>query len=81
MKSTGMVRKLDHLGRLVLPIELRRNLGIEAGDPIEFYVDGDKVILKKFNNSCVFCGEKENVQQYKDKYICKKCKDDLINKP
>ena len=54
MKSTGIIRKIDDLGRVVLPIELRRNMGIDERDPIEIYVEGDMIILKKFQPSCIF---------------------------
>ena len=56
MKSTGIVRKVDELGRIVLPIELRRTMGIEVKDALEIYVDGDHIVLKKYEPSCVFCG-------------------------
>ena len=73
MKETGIVRKVDELGRVVLPIELRRTLDIAEKDPLEIYVDGDQVILKKYTPSCVFCGDTGNVTKYKDKMICKAC--------
>lgn len=61
MKSTGVVRKMDHLGRIVFPIELRRNLNLNEGDPVEIYVEGDNIILKKYNPGCHCCGEMKNV--------------------
>ncbi len=73
MKSTGMVRKVDELGRVVLPIELRRTFGIEIKDPLEIYVDENTIILKKHEPDCIFCGEAKNVVNYKGKNICKKC--------
>lgn len=73
MKSTGIVRKIDELGRIVLPMELRRTLGIDAKDGVEIYVDQDAVILKKFNRSCTFCGEREDLKEFKDKLICPAC--------
>ena len=57
MKSTGVVRKVDELGRIVLPIELRRSLDIAEKDALEIYVDGEQVVLKKYQPACVFCGE------------------------
>ena len=66
MKSTGIVRKVDELGRIVLPIELRRTLGIDIKDAIEIYVDNSTIVLKKYEPTCVFCGESENVPNYKD---------------
>lgn len=73
MKSTGIVRKVDELGRIVLPIELRRTLGIDEKDALEIYVDGASVILRKYAPSCVFCGEADNVVSYMGKNICKNC--------
>ena len=75
MKSTGIVRKVDELGRVVIPIELRRTLQIEERDALEIYVDGEKIILKKYEPACIFCGNAENVQNFKEKNICKDCLD------
>ena len=71
------MRKVDELGRVVLPIELRRTLDIAEKDALEIYVDGDAVILKKYAPSCVFCGNTKSVTRYKDKNICKSCLQDL----
>lgn len=73
MKSTGIVRKVDELGRIVLPIELRRNLGIEERDPLEIYVDEGCIILKKYEPACVFCGNTEDVTTFHDKTVCRAC--------
>ncbi len=73
MKSTGIVRKVDELGRIVLPIELRRTLNIEIKDALEIYVDGDQIILKKYEPACVFCGDARNVENFKGKNICENC--------
>lgn len=73
LKSTGIVRKVDELGRIVIPIELRRNLGIEEKDSLEIYVDDGCVILKKYEPACVFCGETENVRTFHDKTVCRAC--------
>lgn len=78
MKSTGIVRKVDELGRVVLPIELRRTLGIDEKDALEIYVDSDKIILKKYEPACVFCGNAENVQNFKGKNICRECTNAMI---
>ncbi|MCL2752744.1 MAG: AbrB/MazE/SpoVT family DNA-binding domain-containing protein [Defluviitaleaceae bacterium] len=72
MKSTGIVRKVDELGRVVLPIELRKTLHIEVRDPLEIFVDGDRVILKKYEPSDIFTGEMEDLVEYKGKKISKK---------
>ncbi|HBN11507.1 MAG TPA: AbrB family transcriptional regulator [Ruminococcus sp.] len=73
MKTTGIVRKIDELGRIVLPIELRRTLGIGERDSIEIYVDGESIILKKYKTSCVFCSETDNLIDFKGKSICPSC--------
>lgn len=73
MKSTGIVRKVDELGRIVLPIEMRRTLGIEERDPLEIYVDGDCVILKKVQTACVFCGSTKDVLSFEGKNVCLDC--------
>lgn len=73
MKSTGIVRRVDELGRIVIPIELRNKLEIAEKDPIEIYVDGSSIILKKHEETCVFCGSTKNVVEYKGKLICTKC--------
>lgn len=77
MKSTGIVRKVDELGRIVLPIELRRTLEIDEKDSLEIYVDGNSVILRKYQPSCVFCGEADDVTVFKGKNICQKCLKEL----
>lgn len=73
MKSTGIVRKVDELGRVVLPIELRRNLNIEEKDSLEIYVDGNSVILKKYEPDCIFCGNAKDVTNFRGKNICSAC--------
>ena len=73
MKATGIVRKVDELGRIVLPIEIRRNLDIEERDPVEIYLDGDKIILQKFEPSCIFCGSARKLIQYQGKNVCQSC--------
>ena len=73
MKSTGIVRKVDELGRIVLPIELRRNLGIDEKDALEIYVEGSSVILKKYQPSSVFCENDSDIISYKVKNICRDC--------
>ena len=72
MKSTGIVRKLDELGRFTLPIELRRNLNVNERDPLEIFVDDDKIILKKYDPSDIFTGEMEDLVEYRGKKVSKK---------
>jgi transcriptional pleiotropic regulator of transition state genes len=80
MKSTGIVRRVDELGRIVLPIELRRTLEIAEKDALEIYVDGESVILKKYQPACIFCGNAKDVLNYKGKNICPACMKELSEK-
>jgi len=73
MKATGITRKIDELGRIVLPIELRRSLEIGEKDPLEIYVEDVKIILRKYKSACVFCGNEDNIIEYKGKNICADC--------
>lgn len=73
MKSTGIVRKVDELGRVVIPIELRRTLGIKIKDALEIYVDGEKIVLKKYEPACIFCGSADNVKQFSGRIVCEDC--------
>jgi transcriptional pleiotropic regulator of transition state genes len=75
--TSGVVRRVDELGRIVIPIELRRTMGIEEKDALEIYVDGDKIILKKYEPACIFCGNAEDVTNYKGKNMCKSCMTEL----
>lgn len=80
MKSTGVVRKVDELGRVVIPIELRRTLGIGEKDSMEIYVDGDKIILKKYEPGCTFCGSVQDVVNFMGKNVCKSCLERMASK-
>ncbi|WP_010271401.1 AbrB/MazE/SpoVT family DNA-binding domain-containing protein [Paenibacillus senegalensis] len=80
MKATGIVRRVDHLGRIVIPVELRRTLGIQTadgpidGDSLEIYMDGERIILKKYAPGCHLCGEAGlPLQTVMSKPICGKC--------
>ena len=73
MKSTGIVRKVDELGRIVIPIELRRTLGIDVKDALEIYVDGEKIVLKKYEPACLFCGSADDVKHYLNRIVCHEC--------
>lgn len=79
MKSTGIVRNIDELGRVVVPKELRKKLGIANTDPVEIYVEGEKIILTKYHPACHFCGSVDNVVEFKDKIVCKTCINELSN--
>lgn len=77
MKSTGIMRRVDGLGRIVLPIEMRRALGLSTSDELEIYTEQDRIILKKYQRGCVFCSNSENLVDYKDKTVCTDCLADL----
>jgi transcriptional pleiotropic regulator of transition state genes len=79
VKSIGVVRKVDELGRVVIPIELRRNLGIAENDSMEIYVESEKIILQKYEPSCTFCGSTLDVLVFRNKNVCKECAENLIN--
>lgn len=73
IKSTGIIRKVDELGRIVIPMELRTKLGIQEKDPIEIFVDGSSIILRKYEPNCVFCGSTKDLYEHNEKLICNKC--------
>ncbi|MEG1449097.1 MAG: AbrB/MazE/SpoVT family DNA-binding domain-containing protein [Oscillospiraceae bacterium] len=77
MKSTGIVRKVDELGRIVLPIELRRTLNINVKDSLEIFVDENQIVLQKYEPACIFCGSADDVRSYKGRNICQQCIEDL----
>lgn len=77
MKSTGMIRRVDELGRVVIPKEIRNKLDIQEKDPLEIYVQEDCIILKKYESNCIFCGNTKDLTEYKEKLICKKCLNEL----
>lgn len=80
MKATGIVRKVDELGRIVLPVEMRRVLDIAEKDSIEIYSDGETIILKKYQPACVFCDSMKDIVVFKGKNVCKNCIRDMENK-
>ena len=73
MKTTGIVRQMDSLGRIVLPIELRRTLDIAQKDSLEIFVEGNQIVLKKYEPNCAFCENTKDIIQYKGRNICPKC--------
>lgn len=79
MKSTGIVRKVDELGRIVLPVELRRTLDIAERDELEIYLDDDKVVLKKYEPSCIFCGSSCGLVTYHGRNVCMECIENMSN--
>ena len=73
MKATGMVRKVDELGRIVLPSEIRQAMDINVKDPLEIFTEGDRIILKKYHPSCIFCSGDGETQPFNGKQICADC--------
>lgn len=73
MNGTGMFKRVDELGIIVIPSEIRESFNIQEKDAIEIFVEKDLIILKKYNPNCLFCGETENLVEYKEKIVCKKC--------
>ena len=73
MKSTGVVRRVDELGRIVLPAELRKSMDIQIKDALEIFTEGDRIILQKYHPACVFCDEARDVFVFRGKNVCAKC--------
>lgn len=73
LKATGIVRKVDELGRIVLPMELRKTFSIQERDPLEIFVKGSSIILRKYNPACIFCGRVEPVEVFRGKLVCAAC--------
>ena len=80
MKSTGIIRKVDELGRIVLPIELRRTLDIEVRDEMEIFIDDGKIVLQKFEPTCTFCGASRGLVTFRGKNICSECMENLTRR-
>ena len=78
MKSTGLPRRIDHLGRIVIPVELRRVLGIAEGDYVGFSADGDRIVIEKMEERCTFCGTSSELQPFKGKLVCDDCNNELV---
>ncbi|WP_029423378.1 AbrB/MazE/SpoVT family DNA-binding domain-containing protein [Alicyclobacillus macrosporangiidus] len=79
MKATGVVRQVDQLGRVVLPMELRRTMDIHEKDGLEIFTEGDRIILRKYEPGCIFCNEAEEVREFRGKMVCEKCREELAN--
>ena len=73
MKSTGIVRKIDELGRMVVPKEIRDNMGIKPNDPMEFFIEGERIIVTKYNEGCSLCGGDDNLADFGEKRLCSAC--------
>lgn len=84
MKSTGIVRKIDELGRIVLPIELRRTMKMQIRDEVEITAEDDRIILKKYQpqetECCIFCSAREGLRPFKEHWICQSCMEELLTK-
>ena len=78
MKTSGIVRRLDPLGRIVLPKSYRDNLDIAIKDDIEIFMDGTSIVVKKHEPRCVFCGETEEIREFKGKKMCRNCSAELV---
>lgn len=77
MKSLGIVRKIDNLGRIVLPIELRHSLDIKEGDSLEFFTEENRIVLKKYQPACIYCGDARDILTFRGHNICSNCLDTL----
>ncbi len=73
MKSTGITRPVDELGRIVIPKEIRRSFKIENRDLLEIFIEGDKIVLKKVDAACIICGSGEDVKEVNGKFLCRAC--------
>ena len=79
MKSTGIVRKIDELGRIVLPMEIRKVLDIQQRDSLEMFIDEEKIVLQKYQPSCIFCTQTENIVYFNGKRVCSACIEKMKN--
>ena len=79
MKTIGIVRKIDRLGRFVLPVELRKTLGLALGDTLEIFVEEDRIVLERYVPRCIFCGGTDRIASYRDKNVCLGCAGELGN--
>lgn len=79
MKTTGIIRKIDGLGRIVIPMEIRNKLEISQNDPLEIHVEGTTIVVRKCEPDCTFCGSSKNVTEFKGKNVCEKCLKELKN--
>ena len=77
MKSTGIVRRIDELGRVVLPVDMRRVLGLEIRDPVAVFVNEDAIIIRKHQPSCIFCGSEKGIELFRNKPLCSECRRQL----
>jgi len=76
-RPTGNIRKIDELGRIVLPAEIRRSFNINIKDEVELFIEGDTIVLRKYEANCIFCGSSDDVNAFKEKGVCGKCAAEL----
>lgn len=81
MKATGCTRPIDKLGRVVIPMELRRTLALKTGDVMAFFVDGESIVLQKHNPGCTFCGNMDDMTEFGGQKVCSGCKDEIRKAP
>lgn len=74
MKTVGIIRKVDELGRVVLPVEMRRTLGIEERDPLEISLEGENIVLRKVQCVCIFCNSEKDLLEHNGKCVCSDCR-------
>lgn len=79
MKPAGVVRKVDQLGRIVLPKSLRKRYQMNEGDPVEILVQGDHIILERYRPRCVFCGSMDEVREFKERHLCVTCMTEMAS--
>lgn len=77
MKSTGIVRKVDNLGRIFIPKEVRDTLQFNNNEPLEIFTDGKQIFLKSYNPGCILCGEMKDIRSFKEKKVCQSCIDKM----
>ena len=77
MRDTGIVRRVDELGRIVIPMELRRTLGIRVKDPLSISMDGERIVIEKHRDACALCGSEDDVTMVKDRAVCARCVADI----
>ncbi len=82
IKNTGIKRKVDELGRIVIPMEIRKQFNIEIQDELEIFIDRNFIMLKKYEPRCIFCGNEKGVIEFSERLICNKCLEKLqmVNK-
>lgn len=81
MHSTGIVRRIDELGRIVIPIDVRRGLNIDSDDPLEILIGDEEIVLQKFIQTCIFCGSTEGTFAFHQQFVCRQCQQEIVELP